>query len=164
MSVDFFDVIDNHNLDLIETFSFTEIEYVSENYNNFVSLPSSVGPIHSDWTGVGVLSPQSSNVFISQGDMPRSAKLILETNWHPMKYLWFRKTSLEEWSSDEENVTNKRFKGCLEEVKCTPGFPATFGQFGGLGFRTGELWGWIRGSPAGPACPGLSTPPAEPAR
>ena len=64
-------------------------------------VPSRVGTMHSDCTGVGFLSPQSSKVLINQGEIPNSEKLILEI----LKK--FKKKNILEDTFRNEAVTKK---------------------------------------------------------
>ena len=58
-------------------------------------VPSRVGTMHSDCTGVGFLSPQSSKVLINQGEMPNSEKLILKIK-NQKKIFWKMRLGMEQ--------------------------------------------------------------------
>jgi hypothetical protein len=45
--------------------------------SSITSLPSLIIEIHSDWIGVGVLTPFSFNLFIISSDIPNSLKFII---------------------------------------------------------------------------------------
>ena len=90
--------------------------------------------MHSDCTGVGFLSPQSSKVLISQGEMPNSEKLILKIK--------NQKNILEDaFRNGAVTKKKKNFRDYLKAVKCSRGFLETSDRFEGPGFQTGELLG-----------------------